>query len=85
MMQERKMVSESITVPERQVISMRTKHRKRKTMMLLLITLNCSLLILVSLVLTAAGNYIYQNSIEEQSFANSMEIQSQVQKYLLHV
>ena len=76
------MVSESIKVPERQVISMRTKHRKRKTMMLLLIALNCSLLILVSLVLTAAGNYIYQNSIEEQSFANSMEIQSQVQKSL---
>ena len=61
---------------------MQTGPKKRKTMMFRLIALNCSLLIFVSLVLTAAGNYIYQNSIEAQSFANSMEIQSQVQKSL---
>ena len=61
---------------------MPARQRKRKKMMFRLIALNCSLLILVSLVLTAAGNIIYQNSIEEQSFANSMEIQSQVQKSL---
>ena len=61
---------------------MQAKPRKKKTMMFRLIALNCGLLFFVTLILTAAGNYIYENSIEEQSFANSMEIQSQVQKSL---
>ena len=47
-----------------------------------MIILNCGLLLLVTLVLTAAGNYIYEESIAERSYANTMEIQNQVLKSL---
>lgn len=53
-----------------------------ENMMFKMIVLNCGLLLLVALVLTAAGNYIYQGSIEERSYANTMEIQNQVLKSL---
>lgn len=44
--------------------------------------LNCGLLLLVTVVITGTGNVIYQNSIEESSYANTMEIQNQVLKAL---
>ena len=53
-----------------------------ENMLFKMIVLNCGLLLLVTLVLTAAGNYIYLESIEEKSYANTMEIQNQVLKSL---
>lgn len=53
-----------------------------ENMLFKMIILNCGLLLLVTLVLTFAGNYIYQESIEERSYANTMEIQNQVLKSL---
>ena len=53
-----------------------------ENMLFKMIILNCSLLLLVTLVLTAAGNYIYEESIAERSYANTMEIQNQVLKSL---
>lgn len=53
-----------------------------ENMLFKMIILNCGLLLLVTLVLTVAGNYIYQESIEERSYANTMEIQNQVLKSL---
>ena len=35
--------------------------------------LNCGLLLLVTVVITGTGNVIYQNSIEESSYANTMD------------
>ena len=53
-----------------------------ENMLFKMIILNCGLLLLVTLVLTAAGNYIYEESIAERSYANTMEIQNQVLKSL---
>ena len=47
-----------------------------------MVALNCGLLLLVAVVITTAGNTIYQNSMEESSYANTMEIQNQVLKAL---
>lgn len=55
---------------------------KPENMMFKLTALNCSILLLVTLTVTATGNVIYQNSIEEHSSANTMEIQNQVLKSL---
>ena len=55
---------------------------KPENMMFKLTALNCSILLLVALILTATGNVIYENSIEEHSSANTMEIQNQVLKSL---
>ena len=56
---------------------------KPENMMFKMVVLNCGiLLLLVTLILTVTGNVIYQNSIEEHSFANTMEIQNQVLKSL---
>lgn len=55
---------------------------KPENMMFRMAALNCGILLLVTVVLTAAGNMIYQNSIEESSYANTMEIQNQVLKSL---
>lgn len=52
------------------------------SMMFRMVALNCGILVLVTVVLTAVGNAIYQDSIEEHSFANTMEIQNQVLKSL---
>ena len=52
------------------------------SMMFRMVALNCGILLLVTLVLTTVGNVIYQDSIEEHSFANTMEIQNQVLKSL---
>lgn len=51
-------------------------------MMFKMAALTCSLLLLVTLILTVTGNVIYKDSIEEHSFANTMEIQNQVLKSL---
>ena len=51
-------------------------------MMFRMAALNCGLLLLVTVVITGTGNVIYQNSIEESSYANTMEIQNQVLKAL---
>lgn len=51
-------------------------------MMFKLTALNCSILLLVALILTATSNVIYENSIEDHSSANTMEIQNQVLKSL---
>ena len=53
-----------------------------ENMLFKMIILNCGLLLLVTLILTAAGNYIYEESIAERSYANTMEIQNQVLKSL---
>ena len=58
------------------------KILRPENMLFKMIILNCGLLLLVTLVLTVAGNYIYQESIEERSYANIMEIQNQVLKSL---
>lgn len=55
---------------------------KPENMMFKLTVLNCSILLMVAMILTATGNAIYQNSIEEHSSANTMEIQNQVLKSL---
>lgn len=55
---------------------------KPENMMFKMVVLNCGILLLVTLVVTITGNVIYQNSIEEHSFANTMEIQNQVLKSL---
>lgn len=55
---------------------------KPENMMFKMVVLNCGILLLVTLILTVTGNVIYQNSIEEHSFANTMEIQNQVLKSL---
>ncbi len=47
-----------------------------------MVALNCGILLLVAVVITTAGNTIYQNSMEESSYANTMEIQNQVLKSL---
>ena len=49
---------------------------KPENMMFRMAALNCGLLLLVTVVITGTGNVIYQNSIEESSYANTMEIQS---------
>ncbi|MDO4647734.1 MAG: sensor histidine kinase [Eubacteriales bacterium] len=51
-------------------------------MMSKMVMLNCGMLLLVVLIIALTGNYIYKNSMEEYSFANTMEIQSQVVKSL---
>lgn len=55
---------------------------KPENMMFRMAALNCGLLLLVTVVITGTGNVIYQNSIEESSYANTMEIQNQVLKAL---
>ena len=55
---------------------------KPENMMFKLTALNCSILLLVALILTATSNVIYENSIEDHSSANTMEIQNQVLKSL---
>lgn len=55
---------------------------KPENMTFKIAALNCGILLLVTVVLTATGNVIYQNSIEESSYANTMEIQNQVLKSL---
>lgn len=55
---------------------------KPENMMFKMAALNCGLLLLVTVVITGTGNVIYQNSIEERSYANTMEIQNQVLKSL---
>lgn len=47
-----------------------------------MIVLNCGLLFVSYIDPTAAGNYIYEESIAERSYANTMEIQNQVLKSL---
>ena len=51
-------------------------------MLFKMVVLNCGLLLLVTIVITTAGNTIYQNSMEEHSYANTMEIQNQVLRSL---
>lgn len=51
-------------------------------MMFKMVVLNCGLLLLVTIVITTAGNVIYQESMEEHSCANTMEIQNQVLRSL---
>ena len=46
---------------------------KPENMMFRMAALNCGLLLLVTVVITGTGNVIYQNSIEESSYANTME------------
>ncbi|MDC7287658.1 sensor histidine kinase [Blautia schinkii] len=58
------------------------RNFKPENMMFKMVILNCGILLLVTLVVTITGNVIYQNSIEEHSFANTMEIQNQVLKSL---
>lgn len=55
---------------------------KPENMMFKMTVLNCGILLLVTVVLTTTGNAIYQDSIEEYSSANTMEIQNQVLKSL---
>lgn len=55
---------------------------KPQNMMFKMAALTCSLVLLVTLILTVTGNVIYKRSIEEHSFANTMEIQNQVLKSL---
>lgn len=52
------------------------------SMMFRMVALNCCILLLATVVLTTVGNVIYQDAIEEHSFANTMEIQNQVLKSL---
>lgn len=58
------------------------KLLKPENMMFKMTVLNCGILLLVTVVLTTTGNAIYQDSIEEYSSANTMEIQNQVLKSL---
>lgn len=51
-------------------------------MLFKMVVLNCGLLLLVTIVITTAGNIIYQGSMEEHSYANTMEIQNQVLRSL---
>lgn len=51
-------------------------------MLFKMVVLNCGLLLLVTIVITTAGNIIYQDSMEEHSYANTMEIQNQVLRSL---
>lgn len=55
---------------------------KPENMMFKMVALNCGILLLVAVVITTAGNTIYQNSMEESSYAKTMEIQNQVLKSL---
>lgn len=43
-------------------------------MLFKMVVLNCGLLLLVTIVITTAGNIIYQGSMEEHSYANTMEM-----------
>lgn len=58
------------------------KLLKPENMMFKMTVLNCGILLLVTVVLTTTGNAIYEDSIEEHSSANTMEIQNQVLKSL---
>lgn len=40
-------------------------------MLFKMVVLNCGLLLLVTIVITTAGNIIYQGSMEEHSYANT--------------
>lgn len=51
-------------------------------MLFKMVVLNCALLLLVTIVITTAGNIIYQKSMEEHAYANTMEIQNQVLRSL---
>lgn len=55
---------------------------KPENMMFKIAVLNCGILLLATVAITVTGNVIYQNSIEESSYANTMEIQNQVLKSL---
>lgn len=71
-----------VTMSEEEILKRLKEHIKPENMMFKLTALNCSILLLVTFILTATGNVIYQNSIADRSLANTVEIQNQVLRSL---
>ena len=67
---------------EEEILKRLKEYIKPENMMFKLTALNCSILLLVTFILTATGNVIYQNSIADRSLANTVEIQNQVLRSL---
>ena len=71
-----------VTMSEEEILKRLKEYIKPENMMFKLTALNCSILLLVTFILTATGNVIYQNSIADRSLANTVEIQNQVLRSL---